>query len=131
MTKLAARYVVQEVGSPVRGSQQMALALKAPFEEHDTFQPDRVMDGIHKAVEEVGLVAAGDFDVRWEPYGLSCGVYGGHFRIFIHTWPEHALSTLDVWVRGVRIDALISALEAALGWRRTEQEEIQRLEGTR
>jgi S-adenosylmethionine/arginine decarboxylase-like enzyme len=109
----------------------MALALKAPSKGHDTFEPDRVLDGIHKAIEEVGLVAAGDFDVRWQPCGLSCGVHGKRFRILIHTWPEHALSTLDVWVQNVRIDAVISALETALGWRRTEQDEILRLEGAR
>ena len=129
MTKLAALTHVEEVGRPVRHSQQAALALRAPAKGHDTFQPDRVVDGIYGALEEVGLHASGDFDVRWEPYGLSTCVFGSGFRILIHTWPEHALSTLDVWVSGVRMEQLVRALETSLGWRRSEHEEIPRVEG--
>ena len=108
---------------------QSALTLRVP--SHETFDPERVRDGIRTALDSAGLEAAGQFDFVWEPHGLSAWAFGDHFRLVVHTWPEHGLATLDVAVAGARdgVDRVLKAFEARLGWRRTEEARPARLEG--
>ncbi|MEN0063571.1 MAG: S-adenosylmethionine decarboxylase [Myxococcota bacterium] len=50
----------------------------------------------------------------FEPHGHSVAVLGHEVRVMLHTWPEHALVTVDVYADRV-VD--FEPLRRELGWR--------------
>jgi S-adenosylmethionine/arginine decarboxylase-like enzyme len=84
--------------------------------------PDLVL----QALAEMSLDLVGSYRVRWQPQGLTWCGWGRDFRLIIHTWPEHGLATLDLWLSARKSEPVIVALELALGWRRVQQDEISR-----
>ena len=90
------------------------LTLRAPCVDPDL---------IARAIEEIGLAPIGELEHRWDPQGTTWCGWGADFALIIHTWPEHQLATIDL--RG-KSEAVIIALELALGWRRIEERTINR-----
>ena len=93
-----------------------AAALDPPF----------VLQGIMRALAEVDLHRLGGFEERWEPHGLTWCGWGKDFRLIVHTWPEHQLATIDLWISGRKSEPIIRAIELSLGWRAIEAEELSR-----
>ena len=81
---------------------------------------------IQRAIDEIGLVPLAAVEERWEPQGYTWCGWGEDFRLIIHTWPEHHLATIDLWVDSGKSEQVIVALELALGWRRIEERAISR-----
>ncbi|MCJ2184195.1 adenosylmethionine decarboxylase [Novosphingobium sp. 1949] len=59
--------------------------------------------------EAAAAARARVLDVRLHPFGPGMGVTGvallAESHISIHTWPEHGLAAVDLFVCGVRADA--------------------------
>ena len=92
----------------------------------DSLEPSLVVSGIARALTEVDLHPLGDLVERWRPHGLTWCGWGSDFRLIIHTWPEHHLATLDLWLLSKKTEPVIRALELALGWRRAEEHVLSR-----
>jgi S-adenosylmethionine decarboxylase len=72
-------------------------------------------------------------DVRLHHFGAGCGVTGvvllAESHISIHTWPEHGLSAVDIFVCGPHADADAALAEicAGLGGKVAMRQTIDRL----
>jgi S-adenosylmethionine/arginine decarboxylase-like enzyme len=83
-------------------------------------------DLIARAIDEIGLRPLAEVEKRWEPHGYTWCGWGVDFQLIIHTWPEHQLATIDLWLESAKSEPVIVALELALGWRRVEERSISR-----
>lgn len=86
-----------------------------------------------QAVAGVGLMAVGEVFHRFPaPGGVTGVVLLAESHLAVHTWPEIDGVTLDVYVcnlhgdNSARAEALLAALEAAFGARRTERHRLRR-----
>ena len=120
-----------EEPSVARSRAQAAVTLRAPEENHSSFATQAVGDALRQAVLHAELEISGAFAFPYEPIGLSCGLHGPEFHVFLHTWPEHGMATLDLLVLGrtERAESVLRGIEARLGWRRCEDRRLRRLEG--
>jgi S-adenosylmethionine decarboxylase len=89
------------------------------------------------AVEGAGLTAVAELFHRFEPAGAGpAGITGvvllAESHVAVHTWPELAAATLDVYVCNVGADnsarahALLDRLIGAFGAKRVEQHALER-----
>ena len=86
-----------------------------------------------RAVAEAGLTPVADL---FHPFGAGSGVTGvvllSESHLALHTWPELAAVTLDVYVCNRQVDnteraaALLEALERAFAPARCERHRVQR-----
>ena len=86
-----------------------------------------------QAVAAAGLQAVGELFHRFPPPGGVTGVVLlAESHVAVHTWPELAAVTLDVYVcnlhadNGPRAQALLAALEQAFGARQVERHRVHR-----
>jgi S-adenosylmethionine decarboxylase len=90
-----------------------------------------------RAVAAVRLTPVGDvFHAFGSPAGLPGGVTGvvllAESHVALHTWPELAAVTLDVYVcnhaadNSARAEALLAALETAFAPAHSERQRVQR-----
>ncbi len=86
-----------------------------------------------QAVATAGLTAVGELFHRFEPGGGLTGVVLlAESHLAVHTWPELAAVTIDVYVcnygadNSARADALMAALEAAFAPGQTLRQRLQR-----
>jgi S-adenosylmethionine decarboxylase len=74
-------------------------------------------------------------DIRLHHFGTGQGVTGvallAESHISIHSWPEHGVAAIDIFVCGARADAdaALAAIELRLGGRCRERQLIPRLPG--
>jgi len=54
----------------------------------------------------------------FEPHGDSVAVLGDRCRVVLHTWPEHALVTVDVYADR---PASLAPLVQVLGWQTVDE----------
>lgn len=90
------------------------------------------------AVAAAGLTPVGELFHRFTPVvpGAPAGITGvvllAESHLAVHTWPEQAAVTLDVYVcnlgadNSARARTLLAALEDAFGARRAERHELVR-----
>jgi S-adenosylmethionine decarboxylase proenzyme len=84
------------------------------------------------AVRASGLTVVGDSFYQFEPQGVTGTVLLAESHLAIHTWPECAFVTVDVYVCNLNTDntakaeRVFRALEAALKPRRTKFQVIHR-----
>ena len=84
------------------------------------------------AAERSGLTVVGDRFFQFEPQGVTGTVLLAESHIAIHTWPEAAFVTVDVYVCNYTTDNTAKAekvfreLEAALRPERTQFQAIHR-----
>ncbi len=85
------------------------------------------------AVHEVGLTPVGELFHRFgAPGGVTGMVLLAESHLALHTWPELAAVTLDVYVcnrdadNGAAAEALLAAMEAAFGPAHCERRRIVR-----
>ena len=86
-----------------------------------------------KAVAEAGLTPVGEL---FHHFGAGAGITGvvllAESHLAVHTWPELAAVTLDVFVcnlqtdNSARAEALIAALEVAFAPRRRQRQRLLR-----
>ena len=85
-----------------------------------------------KATRDAGLTVVGDAFYQFEPQGVTGTVLLAESHLAIHTWPERAFVTVDVYVCNLATDnsekakRLFSALEAVLKPARTKYQVIHR-----
>lgn len=90
--------------------------------------------GCRSAVAEAGLRAVGELFHAFEPAGA--GITGvvllAESHLAVHTWPELAAVTIDVYVcnysgdNSARAEQLLAALEAAFAPARVQRHRLQR-----
>jgi S-adenosylmethionine decarboxylase proenzyme len=75
-----------------------------------------------------GATIVTDVFHEFNPYGLSGVVVIAESHVAIHTWPEHACASLDVFTCGEKMDpyAIKDYLEKALHARETLVSELER-----
>jgi S-adenosylmethionine decarboxylase len=56
------------------------------------------------AARSVGADTVGEFQVRYEPHGLTVAVFLAESHIIITTWPEHRLALIDVLMCNSEMD---------------------------
>ncbi len=85
------------------------------------------------AVRRSGLAAVGELFHRFEPGGGVTGVVLlAESHLAVHTWPELAAVTIDVYVcnyagdNSARAEALMAALEAAFAPGQVQRQRLQR-----
>ena len=95
--------------------------------------PERLRTLCRRAVNEAGLQPVGELFHRFPaPGGVTGMVLLAESHVAVHTWPELAAVTLDVYVCNLHADnseranALLAALEALFAPRRVERHRIER-----
>jgi S-adenosylmethionine decarboxylase proenzyme len=85
-----------------------------------------------KSVQDAGLTIVGDAFHQFEPQGVTGTVLLAESHLAIHTWPERAFVTVDVYVCNLATDntdkaeRLFRSLEAVLMPKRTKFQSIHR-----
>jgi S-adenosylmethionine decarboxylase proenzyme len=85
-----------------------------------------------KSVRDTGLTIVGDAFHQFEPQGVTGTVLLAESHLAIHTWPECAFVTVDVYVCNLNTDnsdkaeRVFRALEAAFKPKRTKYQVIHR-----
>jgi S-adenosylmethionine decarboxylase proenzyme len=85
-----------------------------------------------ESVRDTGLTVVGDAFYQFEPQGVTGTVLLAESHLAIHTWPECAFVTVDVYVCNLATDntdkaeRLFRSLEAALKPKRTKFQVIHR-----
>jgi S-adenosylmethionine decarboxylase len=85
-----------------------------------------------EASRVAGLTIVGDAFHQFEPQGVTGTVLLAESHLAIHTWPEHAFVTIDVYVCNLASDnsakalALFRSLERLLRPARTKHQVIHR-----
>jgi len=90
----------------------------------------RIDATLRSAAQAAGVTV---LDVRMHHFGEGCGVTGvvllAESHISIHTWPEHALAAVDIFVCGplADADAALAEICARLGGHVVMRRDIARL----
>jgi S-adenosylmethionine decarboxylase len=90
----------------------------------------RIETALRAAAQAAGVTV---LEVRLHHFGVGCGVTGvallAESHISIHTWPEHALAAVDIFVCGPHADAdaALADLCARLGGQVVMHRAIDRL----
>jgi S-adenosylmethionine decarboxylase proenzyme len=103
-----------------------------PADTPEFTRADALRDICLKVVAESGLTVVGDRFFRFEPQGVTGTVLLAESHLAIHTWPEAAFVTVDVYVCNYTTDnsdkaeRVFRALEAVLKPQRTRFQAIRR-----
>ena len=97
----------------------LSAMLEAPVPHHESFDPALIERALMGVVSEVTAIHSHRFD----PQGFSLVVFAARARVFLHTWPERGVSTLDLHCEeSVNATELITQLTSHLGWECTSVE---------
>jgi len=104
-----------------------------PADRAPMTDPQALRERCLGAVAAVGLTPVGELFHRFAPPGGITGVVLlAESHLAVHTWPELAAVTLDVYVcnlggdNSARAEALLAALEAVFAPVRVERQRLQR-----
>ena len=103
-----------------------------PADTPELTRADALRTACLKATVEAGLTVVGDAFYQFEPQGVTGTVLLAESHLAVHTWPEKAFVTVDVYVCNLATDnsekaeRLFRALEAVLKPARTKFQSIRR-----
>jgi S-adenosylmethionine decarboxylase proenzyme len=88
----------------------------------------RLRELLLEATRASGATIVTDVFHEFNPYGLSGVVVIAESHVAIHTWPEHACASLDVFTCGQSMDPYVirDLLGRAFGARETISSEVER-----
>ncbi|MEO8303085.1 MAG: adenosylmethionine decarboxylase [Betaproteobacteria bacterium] len=103
-----------------------------PADTPEFTRADALRTACLAATVKAGLTVVGDAFYQFEPQGVTGTVLLAESHLAIHTWPERAFVTVDVYVCNLATDnsekaeRLFRALEAVLKPARTKFQSIHR-----
>jgi S-adenosylmethionine decarboxylase proenzyme len=85
--------------------------------------PDRVVDSVSSVAQDCGLNIVNACEHRFAPQGLTVILLLSQSHLAVHTWPEHRLMTVDLFVcqNSFDVAAFIDRLVSVSGASRVEQ----------
>jgi len=85
--------------------------------------PDRVIDSVSSVATDCGLYIVNTCEHRFAPQGLTVILLLSQSHLAVHTWPEHRLMTVDLFVcqDGFDVEAFLEKLVIVSGALRVAQ----------